>query len=42
MRDISSLKSDDLLTIDTLNDVINKTKLRYCIIADRYCDGNFC
>lgn len=42
MRDISSLKSDDLLTINTLNDVINKTKLRNCIIADRHCDGNFC
>ena len=42
MRDISSLKSDDLLTINTLNDVINKTKLRDCIIADRHCDGNFC
>ncbi len=41
MGDISSLKPDDLLTINTLNDVINKTKLRDCIIADRYCDGNF-
>lgn len=41
MGDTSSLKPDDLLTIDTLNDVINKTKLRDCIIADRYCDGNF-
>ena len=41
MGDISSLKPDDLLTINTLNDVINKTKLRDCIIADGYCDGNF-
>lgn len=39
--DTSSLKPDDLLTIDTLNNVINRTKLRDCIIADRYCDGNF-
>lgn len=41
LNDTTSLKPDDFLTIDTLNNVINKTKLRNCIIADRYCDNNF-
>lgn len=37
----STLKADDIVTIDTLNRVIDRTKLQDCIIADRYCDTNF-
>lgn len=39
--DTSTLKPDDLVTIRTLNDVIDRTQMRDCIIADRYCDEGF-